>query len=213
MTGNNGVIILSILIPSIPSRKASLRALKRKLKKQIEYCDQTHPTLGKIELIVNTSKPYLQGGPSIGRKRQQLLEKAKGVYLCYLDDDDDISPNYCETLLRLCNEGADVCTFRSFVRVNDFWSLVDMSLDNDNEQLHPHDITLRTPWHICPVKTEIAKQFEFSELNYGEDYDWFERVLSLCATEMHTNEILHNYNHGDHSESDKIVKHELQSKQ
>lgn len=201
---NKGVKMLSILIPTIPSRKRVFNALRKKVMAQRKYCHEVHPTLGQIEVIWHYSESFINGGPSIGDKRQTLLDAAKSKYLCYLDDDEDISPDYCETLLRLCNLDKDVCTFRSFVKVQGYWALVDLSIDNKNEQLSPAGITRRTPWHICPVRSDYAKLYEFPDSNYGEDYEWFEKVLKHCNDEAHTDNILHNYNHGKHSEADKI---------
>jgi len=138
----------------------------------------------------------------------ELLDMAQGEYVCFLDDDEWISPDYIETLLRLVYFNPDVATFRSLAMLENNWALIDMSIANENEQINPDTITLRKPWHVCPVKSEIAKTIEFSELNYGEDWVWFEQVLELCNSQQHTDRIIHNYRHGKHSEADKITKHE-----
>lgn len=200
----NKPIILSILIPTIPSREARFMALWTKLKRQVDLCYKIHPTLGACEIVFNNGVEYRLGGLSIGSKRQVLLDQAKGIYLCFLDDDEDISPDYVETLLRLCYEQKDVGTFRSLSKLANNWALIDMSLQNPNEQINPLGITRRSPWHICPVKSEYAKSFRFPDSNYGEDFEWFAKVLTLCMTESHTDKIIHVYNHGIHSEADKI---------
>lgn len=203
-----GTLMLSVLIPSIPDREEMLSALLAKVAVQIRYCQKTHPSLGDFEILIDDSNGFLEGGPTIGGKRQGLLESAKGLYVCFLDDDEDISPDYLETLLRLCAQDRDVCTFRSFVKVKDFWSLVDMRLGNPNEQLTGDKIVKRSPWHVCPVRKTFAEKYKFPETNYGEDFNWFGKVLTHCFNEAHTDRIIHNYNHGDHSQADKIIKHE-----
>jgi len=203
-----GKTILSILIPSIPERQDQYVELMAEVWDQIWSMNETHPTLGNVEIVADHDKAFLDGGPSIGKKRGSLVNRAKGKYMCFLDDDEDISPNYVECLVRMCHENQDVVTFRSFC-VNDFyWTLVDMSLMNPtNEEATPERIVKRRPWHICPVRSEYAKKYPFEDINYGEDWKWFEKVLKHCHTEAHTSEILHSYQHSSKtSEADRIIK-------
>lgn len=204
--------MLSILIPSTPERKHMLDVLLLELYIQVDYCRNVHPTLGSVEVLVDDSKRYLDGGLSIGKKRESLVSKAKHKYCCFLDSDDNISPDYVETLLRLCNEDKDVCTFNAFARLNNYWAVMQMSLGNPNEESKP-GIVKRAPWHICPVRSTLAKRYKFDNTNYGEDWSWFEKVVGNCQTEAHSEAILYQYNHGPHSQSDEITKYELFAKQ
>jgi hypothetical protein len=196
---------LSILIPSIPERKDKLIRLHAELYKQAFEINNTFPILGHIEVLVDDSKSFLNGGLSIGKKRSALVKRAQGKYLNFLDDDDTIAPNYVKTLLELCSYNKHVCTFRSLFKLKDYWGIVNMSLSNkENEQATPDKMIQRPPWHICPIWTEFARKYEFSDINNAEDYQWMEKVLSHCQTEAHTDKIIFQYNHGDHSEADKI---------
>lgn len=204
------MIILSILIPTIYERADMYHQLAKKLGEQIMTLHKTHPTLGEVEMLSNFEDSFLKGGPSIGKKRQLLVEASDGKYLCFLDDDEDIAPNYVETLVRLCQLDTDVVTFRNLTKTDFYWTVVDMSLKNPtNEEATPERIVKRRPWHICPVRSEHAKKYGFENSNYGEDWKWFEQVLKHCDTEAHTEAILHIYNHSaKHSEADKITRHE-----
>lgn len=198
--------VLSILIPTIPSRAKIFDELIFKVSLQIYDLQIAHPTLGTIEKLWDASQPYLNGGLSIGKKRQSLVDRAKCKYLCFLDDDEDIAPNYIETLVRLCHEDKDVCTFRSFVKNDFYWTVVDMRLGYLNEEAAPGRIVNRNAWHVCPVKSEHAKLYEFPDTNYSEDWNWMQKVLTHCKTEAHTDQIIHCYNHSSkHSEADKII--------
>lgn len=201
------LITLSILIPSIPERKNKLENLLMELYFQYDEFQKYHYTLGQTEFLFDDSKRFLDGGLSIGKKRESLVSRAEGKYLCFLDDDESIAPNYVETLMRLCNENKDVCTFRNISKLNTFWMIVDMSLSHtENEQASPDNIIRRRPWHICPVRTKYAKMFGFQDINYGEDWQWFERVLTQCYTEAHTDSVIQQYNHDPKvSEADKIT--------
>lgn len=186
---------LSILMPTIPERKERFDRLFSEVHRQYRYCKKVHPTLGVVQIITDESKKYFDGGPTIGGKRQALINEADGKYLCFLDDDEEVSPDYVETLLRLCYASKDVCTFNNVSKFDNYWCVVRLSLaNNENEQARPGIIN-RRPWHICPVRTELAKQVKFPESNYGEDWVWFGQVLAMCQSEEHTESILHCYNH------------------
>lgn len=207
------MISLSILIPTIPERGEMFTELFNELHNQLQYIQTVHPALGRVEILVDDSKRFLDGGLSIGKKREALVKRAEGRFLCFLDDDDCIAPNYLETILRLCKQDADVCTFKNVSRLGTYWMVVDMSLRYPgNDQGSPEYTVRRRPWHICPVKSLYAKLYVFPDTNYGEDWVWFEQVLSHCTTEAKSGAIIHEYRHGKHSESDKITKHELFAK-
>lgn len=204
---NTGKIMLSILIPSIPSREDKLTKLLDNLGKQINALS-VHDTLGNIEVIVDNTKSFLDGGLSIGKKRESLVSVASGKYLCFLDDDESISPDYAETLLRLCNYDLDICTFRAIVKLETTWGLVDMRLAyKTNDQFSPEFIVRRMPFHMCPVRSKFAKKYKFEDISNAEDSKWMEQVLTNCITESHTDKIIFQYNHGSHSEADKIENH------
>lgn len=193
-------MILSILIPTIPERSYRLSDLIANLHTQSQLCYHSHPVLGQVEVLYNNSPRYLEGGVTVGKKRDSLVQLATGKYLCFLDDDDDIPPNYIEQLLRLCLHDKDICTFRSLFKCDTYWGVCDMSLfELSNGEATPHDIFRRRPWHICPVRTEIAKRHRFPDKNNAEDWDWMERVLQDVKTEAKTYQILHQYNHSTHT--------------
>lgn len=206
------MIILSVLIPTIPERGEMFTKLFNELHRQLEYMQTFHSSLGDIEIVVDGSKRFLDGGLSIGKKREALVKQAQGKYLCFLDDDETIAPNYLETLVRLCQHDADVVTFRNISKMDNFWMIVEMRLNYANETASPNHVVHRSPWHICPVKSLYAKTFPFEDINYGEDWSWMRHVLTLCDTNAHTDAVIHQYNHNSKvSEADKIIQHELQS--
>lgn len=200
------MIILSILIATTPDREPMTSALMSQLYKQIDHINKHHSSLGNIEVLFDDAPRFLDGGPSIGAKRDSLKTRADGKYLCYLDSDESIAPNYVETLVRLCHRNADVVTFRNISKMDTFWMTVDMRLNYPNDQACPDFEIRRKPWHICPVRTEFAKLYKFIDANYSEDWTWMENVLKHCTTEAHTDAILHQYNHSSKtSEADKII--------
>lgn len=203
------MIILSVLIPSIPERATQLGDLLTRLTIQKQFIEANW-ILGEIEIVIDDSTSFLNGGLSIGKKREALVQRAQGRYLCFLDDDEDIAGNYLQTIVRLSESKADLLTFRSIADLDDYWCVVDMSLYNPvNEETSPDKICLRKPWHVCAVKSHLAKIHQFDDTNYGEDWTWFERVLKFCTSEAHSNAAIHRYIHRKSiSESDKITEHD-----
>lgn len=203
------MIILSVLMPTIPQRVQEFTALYNELMSQVTYMHTVHPTLGQIEVITDTRDRFLDGGPSIGAKRDSLLQRAGGKYLCYLDDDESIAPNYLETLVRLCIQNKDVCTFRNITKTDGYWAIIDMSLKHEDEEATPAGIVKRGLWHICPIRSSYAKLVAFPDINWGEDAEWLSKVKGYCKTEAKSDAVIHCYNHSaSKSESDKIIKHE-----
>jgi hypothetical protein len=80
-----------------------------------------------------------------------------------------------------------------------------MNIKHSNEEATPENIVKRNAWHICPVKSELAKKHQFNNKNNAEDWDWMERVLGGVFTQYKLNVILHQYNHSsEHSAVDQI---------
>lgn len=202
------MIILSILIPTIKERDTMFALLYNEVRKQIAYMHITHPSLGNIEVLIDDSPRFLDGGPSIGKKREALVKRAEGKYLCFLDDDESIAPNYVETLVRLCQHDRDVCTFRNISKMDNFWMVVEMGIHYPNDQASSMFMIRRKPWHICPVRSLFAKLHTFEDSNYGEDFTWMDKVLAHCTSEAKSESVIHQYNHGKHSEADKIIANE-----
>jgi hypothetical protein len=204
--------ILSILIPTIPERNILFQKLVDEISGQVLILEKNHPSLGRVEILFHEGKRFLEGGLSIGKKCEHLVRQASGKYTLILHDDDWISPNFVESIVRLCQHDRDVCTFRSISKLDNFWMMVDMSLNYQNDQPSPKYMIRRKPFPICPVRSRFAKEFSFTDINHSEDFEWMEKVLTRCANEVHSEEILHEYRHSKlNSESDKITKH-VQSK-
>ena len=70
-------IKLSILILSIPSRIKQLETLLEKLENQFDD--------DRVEILVMLDNKSFH----IYEKRNELLDMARGEYLCFLDDDDN----------------------------------------------------------------------------------------------------------------------------
>ena len=186
---------LSILIQTLPQRKKMFNILYKNLMAQIDFVHTTHPSLGQVEILFDSSKKFLKGGLSVGAKRDALKCRATGDYLVFVDDDDIVAPNYLESVLRLSESNPDIITFRSLYKSSTYWGIVDMNLNNsENEQMNDNTIVKRQPFHVCPIRTSIAQQHSFPDINNAEDWGWMVKVLSNCQKQAHSDQILHQYN-------------------
>jgi glycosyltransferase involved in cell wall biosynthesis len=78
-------MLLSILIPTLESRKEEFHRLYEKLSNQIIG----NSLADEVEILyLLDNREY-----SLGFKRNRLIEKAIGRFVAFIDDDDDVSDN------------------------------------------------------------------------------------------------------------------------
>jgi glycosyltransferase involved in cell wall biosynthesis len=176
-------IELSILTPTIPSRKEQLSKLSEKIAKQSNDLAVEH-----LSFADNRTR-------TIGAKRQSLLDIARGEYIAFVDDDDDIEPDYVSEILLAIKQGPDVITFEQNSYYNGAFSKVVFGLNNRDEPFQPNGITLRAPWHVCVWKRELVKTCQFGESNYGEDIIWSRQARARIKTSLHIDKTLCTYRH------------------
>jgi cellulose synthase/poly-beta-1,6-N-acetylglucosamine synthase-like glycosyltransferase len=173
---------LSILTPAIWNRD-SARFLAAAISEQIGNSPVEH-----LVLFDNRAR-------SIGAKRQALVDIARGEYVAFVDDDDDISPDYVDRLLKAAKTNADVITFRQRAIYNGLESEVHFGINNQDGPFTPGGTTLRAPWHVCAWKRERVKDCLFAESNYGEDLAWCMQARRRARTAHHIDAVLHTYRH------------------
>jgi len=173
---------LSILTPAIWNRD-SAKFLAAAISEQIGNSPVEH-----LVLFDNRAR-------SIGAKRQALVNIARGKYIAFCDDDDDVSPDYVARLLEAAETNADVITFRQRAIYNGLESEVHFGINNQDGPFIPGGITLRAPWHVCAWKREVVAGCLFLEGNYGEDVIWCHQARKRIRTGHHIDAVLHTYRH------------------
>lgn len=174
---------LSILTPTIPERSAQVSALCAKIAEQSTGAQVEH-----LVLCDNRTR-------TIGAKRQALVDIARGDYFSFVDDDDDISPDYVASILTAINAGADVVTFRQRAIYNGAESEVVFGVNNQDAPFNPGMETLRAPWHVCAWRRDTVAGCLFGESNYGEDLTWCLQARRRARTGTHIDRVLHTYRH------------------
>jgi glycosyltransferase involved in cell wall biosynthesis len=173
---------LSILTPTIRGRERQLSFLMDSIEAKNN---------GEVEHLVL----YDNRTRSIGAKRQALVDVARGEYIAFVDDDDDVSDDYVSELLKAIEAGADVITFHQRAIYNGLESEVHFGVKNQDGPFVHDGITLRAPWHVCAWKREVVAGCLFSESNYGEDLAWCKQARRRIRTGYHIPKILHTYRH------------------
>jgi hypothetical protein len=187
--------MITICIPTMPHRQVELYRLIDALKLQIK------PYEGKIHLLTYETPASKNGGPSIGLKRQQMIQQVSTPYLTFIDDDDMPSPSYCDHLMHTATTKVDAMGFRGLITTNG---------RNPTEFVHSHryswldspaykdgaKVYIRPLNHLNPIRTDIATAIGYHDLPFGEDRDYADRLKAsgLVRTEYFVDgEFLYNY--------------------
>lgn len=177
---------LSILIPCIPTRnhRPIINSLCNALG--ILYTENFPTGNEEVEILTNFST-----SPS-GAKRQALMEQAKGKYICFLDDDDTVSPLYISSILQGTLSDPDVISFDlQFSRDGRAKEIWKFGLYPNNRRLG-----LMSANHLCAWRKEIATRVAWCpDLGKFDDHLWFEplHAAKLAKTCYYINDVLYYY--------------------
>lgn len=170
---------LSILIPSIYERiESHLIPLISKIG---------NPDF--VEVLTFSDNKYR----SIGAKRQALLNISQGRYIMFLDDDDDIEQGAIDEILRGCETGVDVITWKQRVLINDDPERLLIFKFGHTINEEPAEEFTRPPWHVCAWRRDVVKNCTFSDSMYGEDWHFSEQANREAKTSFHIDKILTTY--------------------
>jgi glycosyltransferase involved in cell wall biosynthesis len=176
---------LSILILTLPTRIESYFNLIKKLNQQVIENDLND----RVQILTLCDSKEI----SVGTKRNILLEQSCGNYVCFIDDDDEIAPNYLLSIINSIDKSnADVITFcGDYVENN---KKVPFSISAVHRANYDSvNMFYRLPNHLCPVKRKIALNCMFTDKNFGEDSDYAELLNKNINNEYHINEKLYFY--------------------
>ena len=174
---------LSILIPTMPERKRKFDELLHELYFQIG---------GRNELVEIFFKESQKGVPTLGEKRNMLLEQAQGRYVTFIDDDDYITPDYVETILKGLEGDPDCFCYDLLYKCPWMEKRVIYSTKYDRDA-EKEDHFERLPNHLMVVKRELALRAKYPHVDFGEDAEFGKRIKRLIRTEARTNKILYHY--------------------
>jgi len=163
--------ILTIGILSLNERIKSLNDLLGEINKIT-----SRENLDKVEIIVNVDDRQ----KSVGQKRNEILEQAKGKFVCFIDDDDNIDEDYINIIMKIIRENPelDCIGFSGMYYINGNPAMIFKHANEYGGHYKDDEgIQYRPINHLNPTRTEIARKIRFPEKNFGEDSDYCDRLL------------------------------------
>lgn len=180
---------LSILTPACWERIDQARALHEKIMGQVFSNHIEHLTL------------FDNRARSIGMKRQALVDSARGEFIAFVDDDDDVTTDYVPLLVEAIakHPDADVITFDQDAIYNGKEFVVHFQIGAGDDRLDlagpDHQRLTRGPWHVCAWRRSKVKHCQFLDTNYGEDAAWVSQARQAVQRAHHIDATLHTYRH------------------
>ncbi len=183
-------IVLSILIPTIYGREQQFKKLHDKLTAQLF----NQGIWNEIEIISECDDRTM----SIGNKRQLLLERSYGIFVVFIDDDDEITDDYCITLWRSIKDNPNIdsigflqkCILDGVIKT----SCLSNRFNRWGENIDGFNF-VRTPFFPTPILRDICMEIRYADLRYGEDFDFSVRLKQsgLIKNELFINRIMYIY--------------------
>ena len=109
------------------------------------------------------------GQISVGLKRRKLLQRARGKYTAFIDDDDAVTDEYFEDFLKCFTEKKDMMRIRGKMHDYTFTNSLETKLDS---RMYVDGVFIRLPNHINPMLAEIARMVTFEDAVRAEDLKW-----------------------------------------
>jgi glycosyltransferase involved in cell wall biosynthesis len=179
----------SVLIPTLDARRELFVPLHAALTRQIRE--------GGWDSEVEVLSLADSGVHSVGWKRNQLIARASGLFVAFIDDDDTVSPDYVSRICTTIRENPDIdcigirgqITFRGrhphefihSLRYADYFSAG-----------HTY---FRPPYHLNPIRREIAARYRFPDVSYSEDIAWAMQMQrdGALRKEVFLDSVLYHY--------------------
>jgi hypothetical protein len=177
---------LSILIATVGRREEKFISLLSRLMEKVDMFN------GQIEVIAY----WNNGELPIGTLRQDLVEQAKGEYICFIDDDDDVPEYYCEQIMEALWENPDyvgfqVKFFNEGVEAKPVYHSIVYDHWYEDENGYYRGVT-----HLNPIKRSIALQGNFGTSGEaGEDAQWAQSVKGLVKSQVYLDRVMYFYLH------------------
>lgn len=181
--------LFSILICTTTDRKPFLVRLLKILQPQVKkYHD--------VEILVNED----DGKKSIGTKRNELVAKARGKYIAFVDDDDLVSCDYVDLIMKTIESSEPDCIGIHLLHFNDgvlggftYHSLAYTSWHENTDTSTGFKRYYRNPNHLNPIRRDIAVKVPFPKTSWGEDRDYSKNILLFLHKEFYIVEPIYYY--------------------
>jgi hypothetical protein len=177
--------LLDILICTLDSRTKQFDYISEKLANQIT-------SLG-VDVSIIFFKDNREH--SIGHKRNVLLADSKAEYICFVDDDDDVSDSYLLNITKALGTSPDCASLTGIITFNGTAPKKFIHSIRYNSYFEKDKVYFRPPNHLNAIRREIAAKFTFPEVNFSEDTDWAMQIAKagVLQTESWIEEPIYYY--------------------
>lgn len=159
----------SVLIPTLVGREAGLQNVLHAVREKLA---RLAPDL-RVEYCIDVDNREA----SIGVKRERLLQGARGKYVSFIDDDDDITDAYIEDLRETIRGNYHVMRLYGQMNEYNFIHSTEMTLQSPMASLEDPPRFQRPPNHLNPMLADVAKTIHYKNAIRGEDLDWAINLL------------------------------------
>ena len=172
--------LLSILIPTLQHRAGFLIRIKNELNSQVKRLG----VADEVEILVYKDNRQ----KTTGYKRNILLQKSKGLFTVFVDDDDMVASFYIEEILKAIKQNPEIDGIG-----------IQGQFTNDGGKAEPFETSLAHHWetergwylrtlnHISPIRREHAVSVPFEDVTKFEDYNW---TMALKKTGLLQKEVV-----------------------
>jgi len=133
---------------------------------------------------------------TIGKKRDEMLDLAKGEYLVFIDDDDRIAPDYVKIVMDTlyANPATDCVVYDSITRVNGGPDILcKYGIEFEYGYIMDGKEWRGKPAHTMVYKSSIAKVHRFADMRGGEDVEWVKRACQDIRVQTRIDKVLYFY--------------------
>lgn len=174
-----------ILILTVSERAGKLQNLLEVLLPQVAQYDDVNV------VVLSDLKHY-----EVGKKRTELVNMSTAEYICFIDDDDQVSPDYVSSIYPHLDGKTDYVGFKQRYQLDgvmqEKYAVHDARHNDwfDNGNWHRHIL------HINPIKRDIANKVPFVG-QFGEDATWSKMIKAkgLVEEPVFIDKFLYIYQH------------------
>lgn len=188
-------MIWSLLISAIPERFHKVQPLLYSLLETQNVARM--PDVELLYLMDNRRRP-------VGAKRNDLLSLARGEYVSFIDDDDEVAGDYVARLYRTLVSARkseippDVVCFRQRATLSPSGVIHDCSYSlahyRGRPVEHRRQLALTPqpnvlawsgpPAHTMLWRRDLVRDIRFPESNFGEDTAWVDAACEKATSEI-----------------------------
>lgn len=182
--------LLSIMLPTTVDRRPLFYKLLEVVLIQINRTE----CADKIELLIDEDSKE----KSIGKKRQNLLERATGEWVVGIDSDDMVVDDYVQDIMIALanNPETDHVGFIEDCTIDGIKSRSIFSIKNkswDEREDGYNQVRCANPKSV--IRRTKALEIGYEDLRFGEDRIFSEKVTPILQGEVFIDKILYYYNH------------------